>query len=203
MCCVPLLYRWFISHLPNNGHFVENKGNLKWFQRNMSLIAEYILWYFRGYDDVKVILNFGSFPNVPLVGTKGGINYNPRLALRQLGYQFLCKPDPEHVEEFILHEGVDNLELLTKIVRDWREVHLQGRSELGKRNFISKEAYTQWVKKRVEDIPFPFPSEPYMNIQQPVLIVIPTSEVRRLKETIKSLDKENANLRSNLGGLTR
>ncbi|XP_050914820.1 uncharacterized protein LOC127129734 [Lathyrus oleraceus] len=39
VCCVPPLYRWFISHLPNNGHFVENKDNLKWSQRIMSLIA--------------------------------------------------------------------------------------------------------------------------------------------------------------------
>ncbi|XP_050915720.1 uncharacterized protein LOC127130798 [Lathyrus oleraceus] len=29
VCCTPLLYRWFISHLPNKGPFVENKDNLK------------------------------------------------------------------------------------------------------------------------------------------------------------------------------
>lgn len=33
-----------------------------------------------------------------------------------------------------------------------------------------------------------------MNIQQSVLVVIPTSEVGRLKETIKSLEKNNVNL---------
>lgn len=30
MFCVPMLYRWFISNLPNKGPFVKNKGNLKW-----------------------------------------------------------------------------------------------------------------------------------------------------------------------------
>ncbi|XP_050909818.1 uncharacterized protein LOC127123660 [Lathyrus oleraceus] len=80
--CTPLLYRWFISHLPNKGPFVENKDNLKWFQRIMSLKAGDILWYSRVYDGVKLILNCGDFPNVPLLGTKGGINYNLRLALR-------------------------------------------------------------------------------------------------------------------------
>ncbi|XP_050893365.1 uncharacterized protein LOC127099767 [Lathyrus oleraceus] len=40
VCCTPLLYRWFISHLPSKGHFVENKDNLKWSQRIMSLNAE-------------------------------------------------------------------------------------------------------------------------------------------------------------------
>ncbi|KAI5438919.1 hypothetical protein KIW84_024588 [Lathyrus oleraceus] len=30
MFYVPMLYRWFMSHLPNKGPFVDNKGNLKW-----------------------------------------------------------------------------------------------------------------------------------------------------------------------------
>ncbi|XP_050919191.1 uncharacterized protein LOC127136701 [Lathyrus oleraceus] len=45
VCCTPLLYRWFISHLPCKGPFVKNKDNLKWSQRIMSLNAEYIYWY--------------------------------------------------------------------------------------------------------------------------------------------------------------
>lgn len=162
---VSLLYRWFISHLPRKGPFIENKGNLKWSQRIISLTAKDILWYSRAYGDVKFILNYGNFPIVPLIGTKGGINYNLRFTLYQLGYLLLYKPDPEHVEEFVLYEGVDNTELLKKIVIAWREVCLQGRAELGKRNCITKEAYTQWVKDRVEEIMLSFPSEPFMNIQ--------------------------------------
>lgn len=52
----------------------------------MSLTIEDILWYSRAYDDVKVVHNCGNFPNVSLIGTKGGINYNLRLELHQLGY---------------------------------------------------------------------------------------------------------------------
>lgn len=91
VCYVPLLYMWFILPLPNKGPFIENKDNLKWSQRIISLTANGILWYSRSYN-VKIILNCGSFPNMPLIGTKGGINYNPRLALGHLGYTFLCKP---------------------------------------------------------------------------------------------------------------
>lgn len=40
ICCTPSLYRWFISHLPSKGPFVENKDNLKWSQRIMSLNVE-------------------------------------------------------------------------------------------------------------------------------------------------------------------
>ncbi|XP_050895996.1 uncharacterized protein LOC127102691 [Lathyrus oleraceus] len=79
--CAPFLYRWFILHLPSKGPFIENKDNLKWSQRIMSLKAEDIPWYSRVYDGVKFILNCGDFPNVTLLGTKGGINYNPRLEL--------------------------------------------------------------------------------------------------------------------------
>lgn len=82
VCCAPLLYIWYISYLPNKGSFIKNKGNLKWSQRIMSLTANDILWYSRAYGDVKIILNYGGFPNVLLIGTKGGINYNLILALR-------------------------------------------------------------------------------------------------------------------------
>lgn len=95
--------------------------------------------------------------------------------------------DSEHVEKSVLYERVDNPELLKKIVRSCREVHPQGRYKLGKKNCIVKEAYTQWVKDRVEEILLPFPLEPSMNILQHVLTVVTTSEVGKLKETIKSL----------------
>lgn len=70
VCCTPLLYRWFILHLPSEGPFVENKDNLKWSQRIVSLKAEDIPWYSRVYDGVKLILNCRDFPNVPLLGTE-------------------------------------------------------------------------------------------------------------------------------------
>ncbi|XP_050914687.1 uncharacterized protein LOC127129576 [Lathyrus oleraceus] len=37
VCYTPLMYKWFISHLPSKGSFVQNKGNLKWSQRIMLL----------------------------------------------------------------------------------------------------------------------------------------------------------------------
>lgn len=101
VCCIPLLYRWFILHLSNKGPFIKNKDNLKWSKRIMSLNAEDISWYSRSYDNVKLILNCGNFPNVPIFGTKGGIAYNLRLALRQLGYLMVDKPNSKHVEDFV------------------------------------------------------------------------------------------------------
>ncbi|XP_050916338.1 uncharacterized protein LOC127131461 [Lathyrus oleraceus] len=197
-----LLYRWFISHLPSKGPFVENKDNLKLSQRMISLNAEDINWYSRIYDSVKLILNCGDFPNVPLLGTKGGINYNPRSALRQLKYPMVDKPDLKGVECFVLYEGIEDPELVKKIVKAWGEICLQGRAEMGKKNCVAKEAYTKWVKDMVNEILLPFPYKPSMSIKPPEPVIHQTSEVDKLKRVIKALEEENADLKSRLGKIS-
>ncbi|XP_050916508.1 uncharacterized protein LOC127131639 [Lathyrus oleraceus] len=117
VCCSPLLYRWFILYLPKKGPFVKNKDNLKWSQQIMSLKAEDIPSYSRVYDGVKLILNCGDFPNVPLLGKKVGNNYNLRLALRQLGYPMVDKPDLRSVYGFVLYEWLEEPKLIKKIVK--------------------------------------------------------------------------------------
>ena len=62
--------------------FKENKGCLRWSTRLMSLTNDDIFWYNRVYDGVQIIDSCGEFSNVPLLGTCGGINYNPILARR-------------------------------------------------------------------------------------------------------------------------
>ena len=52
----------------------------------MSLAHTDILWYSRAMGDVVIIDRCWEFPNVPLLGIRGGITYNPCLALRQFGY---------------------------------------------------------------------------------------------------------------------
>ncbi|XP_050897307.1 uncharacterized protein LOC127104147 [Lathyrus oleraceus] len=202
VCCTPLLYRWYILHLPSEGPFVENKYNLKWSQRIMSLKAEDIPWYSRVYDGVKLILNCGDFPNVHLLGTKGGINYNPRLALRQHGYAMVDKPDLESVEGFVLYKGVKEPELIKKIVKAWGSICPQGRAEMGKKNCIAKEAYTSWVKSRVSEVLLSFPPEPSMNLQSFEIENHPNSEMDELKKVIKTLEKENADLKSKLAKIS-
>ncbi|XP_050918609.1 uncharacterized protein LOC127136047 [Lathyrus oleraceus] len=55
VCCAPLLYKWFISHLPQSPVFQENKNCLRWSQRLMSLTNDDITWYSPIYDDVDII----------------------------------------------------------------------------------------------------------------------------------------------------
>ena len=83
-CCTPLLARWFISHLPQS--VLKNEQGLRWSQRLMTLTHSDVHWCSRSIENVIIIDRCGEFPNVPLLGIRGGITYNPCLALRQFGY---------------------------------------------------------------------------------------------------------------------
>ncbi|KAI5402742.1 hypothetical protein KIW84_050372 [Lathyrus oleraceus] len=128
VCCLPLLYKWFISHLPQTVAFKENKECLRWSKRLMSLTNDDISWYNHVYDGVRIIDSCGEFSNVPFLGTCGGVNYNPVLALRQLGFPLKDKPN--------------NI--------------LKGRKELGPKNCIALEPYTVWVRKRASEYLMPY-----------------------------------------------
>ncbi|CAI8598713.1 unnamed protein product [Vicia faba] len=84
MCYTPLLARWFISHLPQS--VLKNEQGLRWSQWLMTLNHSDIHWCSRSKENVIIINRCGEFPNVPLFGIRGGITYNPCLALRQFGY---------------------------------------------------------------------------------------------------------------------
>lgn len=95
ICCTTLLYKWFISNLPRSTAFWDLKDGLLWSQKIMSLTHSNIDWFDRAYERVTIIDSYGEFPNIPLLGTKGGINYKPILACRQFGYPMKDKPDTQ------------------------------------------------------------------------------------------------------------
>ncbi|KAI5440575.1 hypothetical protein KIW84_010163 [Lathyrus oleraceus] len=150
------MYKWFISHLPQTVAFKENKGCLRWSTRLMSLTNDDISWYDRAYDTVQIIDSCGEFSNVPLLGTCGGISYNPILARRQLGFPLKDKPNNILLEGVFFQEGKDPQGLKARMVRAWRKIHKKGRSELGPKNCIALEPYTTWVRKRASEYLMPY-----------------------------------------------
>ena len=52
----------------------------------MTLKYSDIHWCSRSKENVIIVDHCGEFPNVPLLGIRRGITYNPCLALRQFGY---------------------------------------------------------------------------------------------------------------------
>jgi len=45
--------------------------------------------------------SFEGFSNIPLIGMRGCINYNPVLAIRQLGYPMRGAPSIESITPFL------------------------------------------------------------------------------------------------------
>ena len=68
--------------MPQSDAFWDVKKEPRWAPKIMELTQSDIDWYHRAYHDVEFIDSCASFPNVPLLGTNGGIKYNPVLARR-------------------------------------------------------------------------------------------------------------------------
>ena len=104
VCCAPLLYKWFASHLPKAVFAKANTGKASWSQRIMPLTPADIDWVHAGANSEGIIGSCGEFKNVPHIGTCGGITYNWTLAMRQYGYSMKGKPDSHSLSnEFYLN----------------------------------------------------------------------------------------------------
>ncbi|XP_058775201.1 uncharacterized protein LOC131649457 [Vicia villosa] len=154
---LPLLYEWFTSHLPKIGPFVTTKDSQKWPQRIMRLTANDIVWCPIGMGIEEVITSCGTFENVPLIGTRGVINYNPKLALRQLGFALKDKPLDKEIFESVCFEKGTDPEGLKKVRSAWNSIHTDDQTSLGEKNVVANQAYTNWVEDRVKDRLLPFP----------------------------------------------
>ena len=97
VCCTPALYVWLVSHVfhhesrpvcPLQGHrMCVEKGRTNWEELLAGMIGASVSWFPQWKEGgAEVLCLCGEFPNVPLMGTRGCINYNPILAIRQLGY---------------------------------------------------------------------------------------------------------------------
>ncbi|WJX71853.1 hypothetical protein P8452_55799 [Trifolium repens] len=198
LCCIPLLYLWFTSQISKNIFTIETMNAHEWSQKMISLTECSILWHARKINEREVIISCGDFPNVPLIGSRGCINYNPILAIRQLGYPMSRKPNDEVLKEFVLHDtNTNDPSTLQKIIQSWAQVHRKG-NELRKRGITIKEPYSQWIKERVKKIGLPFIYVP--SSQPSPLNPVPTSveEVDELKATIELLEKEKEDLQQKL-----
>ncbi|KAI5436200.1 hypothetical protein KIW84_022603 [Lathyrus oleraceus] len=190
VCCNPLLYKWFILHLPQAPAFVENKQCLRWSQRLMSLTNDDIVWYDPSLSSLEIIDSCCEFSNVPLIGIQGGINYNPALARRQLGFPLRDKPNKTLLKGIFYQEGKDPKHLKQKIVHAWHNVHRKVRSELGPCNCVALEAYILWVKKRALELKMPYPCERPMSMVMVEPLNLPNQDVEELEDTLTKMKQE-------------
>lgn len=190
VCCIPLLYKWFVSHLPKSATFWDRKSGLQWSQRIMSLTQSDIAWYSRVLDDVKIIDSCGEFPNVPLMGTKGIISYNPVLARRQLGYPMKDKPPNILLEGIFLRDNEEDPTMKERVVRAWHRVCRKGRLELGKKDCTSYEPYLQWIRARAIQLKMPYPHHDPIKPAPLKTPYLPLDDKEELQATLERVKKE-------------
>ena len=93
-----------------------------------------------------------GFPNVPLMGIRGCINYNPILAIRQPGYPMRGALSEEIIVPFIAQgfsEG--NEKMLQRIRKAWNTVERKDKELRGSSNGVIGD-YHKWLKAQTQGI---------------------------------------------------
>ena len=132
-------------HMPTKGPFVDSEDSLLWSQRIMVLTSYDIVWH-NIIGGKEIISICGEFPNVPLIGTKDYINYNPILVRRQLGYVMTDKPTDREVEETVYFGKGEDRVLLKKVRVAWSHIHNKGITFFGQRGCLALDLYVQWIQ---------------------------------------------------------
>ncbi|KAL5133881.1 hypothetical protein HKD37_03G007141 [Glycine soja] len=163
ICCLPALCVWLVSHLfqqdtrhpcPLLSHrSCTEKRRMDWDQLLAGIGGRTISWFPRWKEGKEgVLFSCGRYPNIPLVGTRGCINYNPTLAIRQLGYPMRGAPTEESMSPFLVRDlGAQNSKTIQRIHKAW-ETPLRKDQELrGIRNGIIG-GYQEWLKVRIRGL---------------------------------------------------
>ncbi|XP_058751475.1 uncharacterized protein LOC131624537 [Vicia villosa] len=155
--CIPLLHKWFILHLPRS--VIRNEEGLTWIQRIMKLSYDDIIWYPKEFKEIQLFDRCGEFPNVPLLGTRGGITCNPILARHQFGFALKDKPHSIYLSAEDFDYGSDTAGKKGLFIKAWSEVKKVGIRDLGRRSYIPSDLYFKWVYDRVVEFGIPYPSD--------------------------------------------
>ncbi|KAH1265127.1 hypothetical protein GmHk_01G000884 [Glycine max] len=163
MCCLPALCVWLVSHLfqqdtrhpcPLQSHrSCTEKRRIDWDQLLAGIGGRTINWFPRWKEGKEgVLFSCGGYPNIPLIGTRGCINYNPALAIRQLGYPMRGAPMEESMSPFLVRDfGAQNFKAIQRIHKAW-ETPLRKDQELrGIRNGIIG-GYQEWLKVHIRGL---------------------------------------------------
>ncbi|KAH1215079.1 hypothetical protein GmHk_13G036310 [Glycine max] len=163
ICCLPALCVWLVSHLfqqdtrhpcPLLSHrSCTEKRRIDWDQLLAGIGGRTISWFPRWKEGKEgVLFSCGRYLNIPLVGTRGFINYNPTLAIRQLGYPMRGAPTEESMSPFLVRDlGAQSSKIIQRIHKAW-ETPLRKDQELrGIRNGIIG-GYHEWLKVHIRGL---------------------------------------------------
>lgn len=160
----------------------------------MGLTSRDIKWFevsLARKENLEIICSCGEFPNVPLIGIRGGINYNPVLLKRQFGFALRNPPEEkELVESFFFTVG-DDEEIFKRAARAWDRVRYKGKLHFGKRDCVAYSPYIAWVTQRAEIVGLPFPKvKPLYPEETEYPDLVSKGEFEKLVSINKNLKRE-------------
>ncbi|XP_027368390.1 uncharacterized protein LOC113874365 [Abrus precatorius] len=99
---------------------IGQKNGQEWANHLASLNEGHIGWHTPWQQSTAIIYHCGNYPNVPLMGTRGCINYNPIMGQRQLAYPMMGPPAEELLVPFVVYYEDGNFtELIQKARNAW------------------------------------------------------------------------------------
>ena len=154
---------WLVSHLfrhegrpvcPLQGHCsCTGKGKANWDKLLASMEGASVNWFPHWKEGrTRILSSCEGFPNVPMMGTRGCINYNLVLAVRQLGYPMRVAPSEESITPFIARGFSDpNTRVLQGVHKAWDAVRRKDKELRGSSNGII-DGYRKWLRVRIQGL---------------------------------------------------
>jgi hypothetical protein len=139
----------------------------------MALTPNEVVWLTPAARVKEIIFGGRKFFNVPLLGTRGGINYNPELALRQFGFPMKEKPIYLATSPYFFHYSNAPTGIKEDFIEAWSKIRKKDVKHMGVRSGIAHEAYTQWVINQAEKIGMPYPTMRYVSASIPTMPLPP------------------------------
>ncbi|XP_014499263.1 uncharacterized protein LOC106760334 [Vigna radiata var. radiata] len=210
LCCLPALYTWMtarvfketvdVKSLPEtlSHQGLKDKGGNDWARFFAGLSERSIKWRLPWLGNKLSRQHCGSFPNVPLIGARYCINYNPLLVQRQFGHPMRGAPSPDYLATlFIYYEYGHFIELLRKVKSAWENVV---RAEKDLRNGVmdSRVSYHTWILERVKEVKLPFKPINDQSASEGPSQAPESEEVKQLKAQMEKLRVRNARLENEL-----
>jgi len=135
----------------------------------MALTPANIVW-FNPVIDLEVIIDrCGEINNVPLLGTRGGISYNPALARRQFGYPMKMSSLYLFLDSEFFSYKKDGANKKAQFVKAWHSIIKMDKNQLGRMSNTAQESYVQWVTNRADKLQMPYPLQRFVTSTTPTI----------------------------------
>ncbi|KAL5191288.1 hypothetical protein HKD37_04G010582 [Glycine soja] len=151
VCCLPALCVVGFTPIPTRHKTPVSASKLSLMRRKRkSRLGPTFGWDRRQRNQLEgkegVPFLCGDYPNVPLIGTRGCINYNPALAIRQLGYPMRGAPTEESLSPFLVRDlGAQSLKVIQRVHKAWRNPLRKDKELRGIQNGVIR-GYHGWLR---------------------------------------------------------